>query len=80
VSCGWEDLLRDVLSDPATSYWLKRSLSDSIQNRDPLDALRDAETMVEILRGRLDHMLREQLGPSIFRPPYDEEDDCLPLP
>ncbi|TNC80206.1 MAG: hypothetical protein C9356_14865 [Oleiphilus sp.] len=40
---------RSLLNDPSVSYWLKEQL-EVLQKRDPLDALRDAETLVEVLR------------------------------
>ena len=36
------------LENPATSFWLKRAVSESME-RDPVDALRDASILVEIL-------------------------------
>jgi hypothetical protein len=41
-----------LLDDYATSYWLKAQLLAS-RARDPVDALRDAEILVAVLRQRL---------------------------
>jgi hypothetical protein len=45
-------LERAVRADPATSYWLTAAL-DSTARRDPLDALRDCEMLLEIAGARL---------------------------
>ena len=44
-----------VAKDPSTSYWLKEQIASS-SDRDPVDALRDAEILVNILRQRVDGM------------------------
>jgi len=41
-----------VLNDPACSYWLNARIVETM-DRDPLDALRDAETLVAILNDRV---------------------------
>lgn len=41
-----------VLSDPATSHWLKAALRDSLE-RDPVDALSDALALAGVLEERL---------------------------
>jgi hypothetical protein len=43
----------DVMADFAASFWLKAAVIETLA-RDPLDALVDAEALVEILRGRFD--------------------------
>lgn len=40
-----------ALTDPSTSYWLRDALRSSIR-RDPVDALKDAEQLVHLLRDR----------------------------
>ena len=40
-----------VLTDPCTSHWLREALRSSLR-RDPIDAVSDAEILVEILRNR----------------------------
>jgi hypothetical protein len=37
-----------TLADPSTSYWLRDALKTAIK-RDPVDALNDAEKLVELL-------------------------------
>jgi hypothetical protein len=41
-----------IQNDPASSYWLKNALAGALV-RDSVDALRDAETLVRVLRERL---------------------------
>ena len=43
--------LIDLLSNPATTFWSLDAIRTSL-DRDPVDALRDAEDLVEILRER----------------------------
>ncbi len=38
-----------VLKDPAASHWLKQSLESALQ-RDPVDALNDAECLCRLLQ------------------------------
>ncbi len=46
-------LEREIMADPSISNWLKTQLTAS-RNRDPIDALNDAELLVTLLNGRLD--------------------------
>jgi hypothetical protein len=46
------------LTDPSTSYWLRAQIVATAQ-RDPVDALRDAERLVEVLRLRCDRALAD---------------------
>jgi hypothetical protein len=46
----------DVLSDPASSHWLKSALRDSLE-RDPVDALNDALALAGVLEERLRQVL-----------------------
>ena len=41
-----------LLASPATSFWLKEALTTQ-WTRDPVDALRDAEALVHLLKERL---------------------------
>jgi hypothetical protein len=41
-----------LLSDPASSHWLKAALRDSLE-RDPVDALNDALALAGVLEERL---------------------------
>ena len=43
-----------ILKDPSTSYWLKHAIKSALK-RDPVDALRDAETLVELLKAKLEN-------------------------
>ena len=56
-----------VLNDPASSYWLRDRILDT-RNRDPLDALRDAEMLVKILKARVQRALASSRAAS---PPSD---------
>jgi hypothetical protein len=56
VSTHQDSLETQVLSDPACSYWLNARIADT-RDRDPLDALRDAETLVAILEDRVRQLL-----------------------
>ena len=47
------DFEKAIASDPGTSYWLKDQLVET-KNRDVVDALKDAEALVQALQGRLD--------------------------
>jgi hypothetical protein len=45
-----------VLADRCASYWLKNALKTAVQ-RDPIDAMYDAELLAEILRARTGEVL-----------------------
>lgn len=44
--------VEDLLTSPGTSYWLRDAISSSMK-RDPVDALSDAEVLLDVLRRRL---------------------------
>jgi hypothetical protein len=46
------DAILATLADPSTTYWLRDAIK-SVLARDPVDALRDAETLASLLRERL---------------------------
>jgi hypothetical protein len=46
------DKILAALADPSTTYWLRDALKSSLA-RDPVDALRDAEALTDLLRDRL---------------------------
>lgn len=48
--------IEQTLADPACSNWLKDALSNARQ-RDPVDALNDAEHLVYLLRLQLDTLM-----------------------
>ena len=45
--------LQNILSDPCASNLLKAALCSAI-DRDPIDAVNDAEILLEVLKGRMD--------------------------
>ncbi len=51
MATTFDALVADVLADPACSYWLRDRIREALE-RDPLDALRDAETLVAVLEAR----------------------------
>jgi hypothetical protein len=52
------NLIRDLKDSPYTSYWLSNSI-ESAELRDPVDVLRDAESIVHIFRMRLEEIRNE---------------------
>ena len=48
---GWEDRVAKVSSDPVASTALKRALVEALE-RDPADAIKDAETFYQIMLER----------------------------
>ena len=52
-----------VLADPSSSYWLRDAIKSAMK-RDPLDALRDAETLAEVLRENLAEIERSNQNPT----------------
>jgi hypothetical protein len=46
------DAILDTLANPSTTYWLRDAIKSALA-RDPVDALRDAETLASLLRERL---------------------------
>ncbi len=54
--------LEKLLSDPATSFWLKAALRSAL-TRDPLDAERDAGTLNLVLRCRAEQALSAEVKP-----------------
>jgi hypothetical protein len=52
-------LCENILDDPAASFWLKNALQSAL-NRDPVDALNDAEVLVVVLKERLDFVFNEE--------------------
>jgi hypothetical protein len=51
-----EDRIQQLLASPSVSFWLKDALR-AMTNRDPVDALNDAELLVEVLTARLEDIL-----------------------
>lgn len=54
--------LEKLLSDPATSFWLKAALRSAL-TRDPLDAERDSGTLYLVLRCRAEQALTGEVTP-----------------
>jgi hypothetical protein len=52
---------KELLTKPDVSYWLKNQITESVQ-RDCLDALRDAQELVEILNQRTDRALEPEVN------------------
>lgn len=52
-------LCENILDDPAASFWLKNALRSAL-DRDPVDALNDAEVLVVALKERLDFVVNEE--------------------
>ncbi len=48
-----------ILNDPSASFWLKDALRSALQ-RDPVDAVRDAELLAVVLANRSAAALRAQ--------------------
>ena len=55
----WRELADRVIDTPAASFFLKDALNKSLQ-RDPVDALADAECLLEICRGRCNEALGKE--------------------
>jgi hypothetical protein len=53
--------LRQILSDPAVSDWLKGALLTALQ-RDPVDAAHDIEILADILGRRCDAALADDVA------------------
>ena len=54
---SWPDEVQRVLQDPAASFWLKGAITSALQ-RDPVDALRDAQVLTGILERRASERAR----------------------
>ncbi len=54
-----EAVIARTIGDPSTSDWLKKALADAMW-RDPLNALRDAEMLVDMLGARLNAVFDEE--------------------
>ncbi|MGZ5198252.1 MAG: hypothetical protein ACXWC4_00645 [Telluria sp.] len=54
-----DDQIRGVIASPETSFWLKHALAEAL-DRDCLDALRDAELLAHLLKGRFESLIGGQ--------------------
>ena len=43
--------LKEILADPSISYWLKDAIRTAYE-RDPVEAMRDAQSLIKMLRDR----------------------------
>ena len=50
-----DDEIRQILAGPGTSHWMKVALSTAL-NRDPVDAVNDAELLAMVLRHRAEQI------------------------
>jgi hypothetical protein len=50
-----DDEIRQILSGQGTSYWLKNALTSAL-DRDPVDAVNDAELLAMVLGHRADQI------------------------
>jgi tellurite resistance protein len=53
MAISWDDR-NAIAADPSTSYWLKEAIR-RCEQRDPVDALCDAEVLVALLQSQLDN-------------------------
>lgn len=70
-----DDEIRQILSGPATSQWLKNALTTAL-DRDPVDAVNDAELLAMVLGHRADQInttAKSALGTkqAIYRARFD---------
>lgn len=56
---GYLEARASIISDPSATYWLREAMS-SLEKRDPIDALNDAEALALLAQLRA----KEILGPS----------------
>jgi len=54
-----------ILGDFSASFWLKQALASALE-RDPVDALADAEVLSEVLRERLDRLCTQLYPPDLI--------------
>ena len=53
---NYERMRRSVADAPGTSFWLKFSV-EALHNRDPLDAVNDAQDLLDICQARVDVLM-----------------------
>jgi hypothetical protein len=56
-----------IIDGFATSFWLKRTLASALE-RDPVDALADAETLARALREHCDSVLQRTMIEAVKSP------------
>ncbi|MAX65173.1 MAG: hypothetical protein CMM40_22565 [Rhodospirillaceae bacterium] len=52
------DDYRKALSNPGQSYWLTRAIGENL-SRDPVDAYRDCEALLDIMRARYEAIIAQ---------------------
>lgn len=55
VKKTFADCKFEIEKDPSVSFWLKKALRSSLE-RDPVDALNDAELLTQLLKRNLDEI------------------------
>lgn len=70
-----DDEIRQILNGPGTSNWMKVALSTAL-NRDPVDAVNDAELLAIVLRHRAEQISAQaqadiEASRAILRARYD---------
>ncbi len=53
----YNEMVRQITLAFSTSYWLKAQLLE-LQNRDPLDALKDADILAQVCKVRVDELMK----------------------
>lgn len=53
----------EVLADPSVRYWVKSAINTLLE-RDPLDAYKDASLLAEIFKQRVDELLEKHASNS----------------
>ena len=61
-----DDEIRRILSGPGTSTWMKLALSTALE-RDPVDAVNDAELLAIVLRHRAEVIQSQALAAVAIR-------------
>lgn len=53
-----QEMKEKIMKDPGASYWLKDAVR-AAEDRDPVDALRDARILAEYNKKRIERILKE---------------------
>ncbi len=61
-----DDEIRQILNGPGTSHWLKNALTAAL-DRDPVDAVNDAELLAMVLRHRCDVIQSTALAVTVIK-------------
>ena len=60
-------LCMKIMNDYAATFWLKRTLASALE-RDPVDALADAEALARALREHCDNVLQRPMIEAVKSP------------